>query len=235
MVTKILKVAEDPRSSVHFPPGTADDIKEIVKAKAARLRRKYPTVRLRMEKGSLVLYAGDASHDDLVDQVVDPSGKLVGSQKRLLSRPNARTPVVVQECRRPVVLDGVSEDSHAPEAMRGTGGDHSFQEHADRVVDAWIDLRIGLAEVAKALGVDAKTAKAVAAGKEIDEALCRRVQDLSELTADLRRLTGAEELPEWIREPNEAFDGEKPLDLILTRRTAPLQRMVEYLDRGGMA
>jgi len=70
------------------------------------------------------------------------------------------------------------------------------------------------------------------AGKPLTETVRRRLTEVERLQQALARVVRSEAIGPWLQEPNAAFDGLKPLEVIERGQTDRIWRMVHYLESG---
>jgi DNA-binding transcriptional regulator YiaG len=100
-----------------------------------------------------------------------------------------------------------------------------------------------VAEVRQKLGLSRKifsrltgfSERAIAnweAGGKPDEPGMRRIRETERFQSKLAEVVRAEEIPEWLDTPNDAFDGLKPLEVIERGEIDRLWNMIYYLESG---
>lgn len=70
------------------------------------------------------------------------------------------------------------------------------------------------------------------AGGQPDEPGLRRIRETERFQARLAEVVRAEEIPQWLDTPNDAFDGLKPLEVIERGEIDRLWNMIYYLKSG---
>jgi len=85
--------------------------------------------------------------------------------------------------------------------------------------------------MARILGITERTIIDLEAGRALSEGIGRRVTELDRLQRDLSRVVRSQAIGRWLLEPNDAFGGDAPADLI-ARGKVLLWRMVFELRSG---
>jgi DNA-binding XRE family transcriptional regulator len=88
--------------------------------------------------------------------------------------------------------------------------------------------------MARILGVTERTVIDLEAGRPLSEGIGRRVTELDRLRRDLSKVVRPQTIGRWLIEPNHAFDGDAPADLIAKGKVDLLWRMIFEL-RSGVA
>ena len=96
------------------------------------------------------------------------------------------------------------------------------------------ELGLGLRDLARLTGFSEKSLSQWEAGKEPGEAAQRTVRSLAEFVDALSRVMKAEAIASWLDQPNPAFDGLKPVQLIEAGRMKPLWWMIHDLEQGDV-
>lgn len=86
--------------------------------------------------------------------------------------------------------------------------------------------------MARILGVTERTIIDLEAGRPLSEGIGRRVTELDRLRRDLSRVVQPKAIGRWLTEPNDAFDGDAPADLIAKGKVDLLWRMIFDLRSG---
>ena len=68
--------------------------------------------------------------------------------------------------------------------------------------------------LARILGVTERTIIDLEAGRALSEGIGRRVTELDRLQRDLGKVVRSQAIGHWLTEPNDAFDGDTPADLM---------------------
>jgi DNA-binding XRE family transcriptional regulator len=87
--------------------------------------------------------------------------------------------------------------------------------------------------MARILGVTERTIIDLEGGRPLSEGIGRRVTELARLTHDLSKVVRPRAIGRWLTEPNEAFDGDAPADLIAGGKVDLLWRMIFELRSGA--
>lgn len=87
--------------------------------------------------------------------------------------------------------------------------------------------------MARILGVTERTIIDLEAGRKLSEGISRRVTELDRLQRDLGKVVRSQSIGRWLTEPNDAFDGDAPADLIAKGKVDLLWRMVFELRSGA--
>jgi DNA-binding XRE family transcriptional regulator len=86
--------------------------------------------------------------------------------------------------------------------------------------------------MARILGVTERTIIDLEAGRPLSEGIGRRVTEWSRLQSDLSKVLRSQSVGRWLTEPNDAFDGDAPADLIAKGKVDLLWRMIFELRSG---
>lgn len=86
--------------------------------------------------------------------------------------------------------------------------------------------------MARILGVTERTIIDLEGGRALSEGIGRRVTELDRLRRDLSKVVRSQAIGRWLTEPNDAFDGDAPADLIAKGKVDLLWRMVFQLRSG---
>jgi len=84
------------------------------------------------------------------------------------------------------------------------------------------------------LAVTERTVVDLESGKPMSEGIGRRVTELGRLVRELSKVVRRQAIGRWLAEPNGAFDGDAPADLIASGKVDLLWRMIFEL-RAGVA
>jgi DNA-binding XRE family transcriptional regulator len=85
---------------------------------------------------------------------------------------------------------------------------------------------------ARILGVTERTIIDLEAGRPLSEGISRRVTELDRLQRALNKVVKSPAIGRWLTEPNEAFDGDAPADLIANGKVDLLWQMIFELRSG---
>ena len=88
--------------------------------------------------------------------------------------------------------------------------------------------------MARILGVTERTVIDLEGGRPLSEGMGRRVTELDRLQRGLSNVVRGPAIGRWLTEPNDAFDGDAPADLIAQGKVDLLWQMVFEL-RSGVA
>jgi DNA-binding XRE family transcriptional regulator len=88
--------------------------------------------------------------------------------------------------------------------------------------------------MARILGVTERTVIDLEAGRPLSEGIGRRVTELDRLQRALGKVVRIRSMGNWLVEPNDAFDGQTPADLIARGHVDQLWQMIFEL-RAGVA
>jgi DNA-binding XRE family transcriptional regulator len=86
--------------------------------------------------------------------------------------------------------------------------------------------------LARMLGVTERTVIDLEGGRALSEGMGRRVTELDRLQRDLSKVVRRQVIGKWLMEPQEAFEGEMPADLIAKGKVDLLWRMIFELQAG---
>jgi DNA-binding XRE family transcriptional regulator len=87
--------------------------------------------------------------------------------------------------------------------------------------------------MARILGVTERTIIDLEAGRPLSEGISRRVTEFDRLQRDLSKVVRSQVIGRWLTEPNAAFDGDAPADLIANGKVDLLWRMIFDLRSGA--
>jgi DNA-binding XRE family transcriptional regulator len=87
--------------------------------------------------------------------------------------------------------------------------------------------------MARILGVTERTIVDLEAGRALSEQINRRVTELDRLQRELSKLVRPHAIGTWLIEPNDAFDGDTPADLIANGKVDLLWQMIFQLRSGA--
>jgi len=85
---------------------------------------------------------------------------------------------------------------------------------------------------ARILGVTERTVIDLEGGRPLSEGIGRRVTELDRLQRDLSKVVRSQSIGQWLLEPNDAFDGDAPADLIAKGKVDLLWQMIFELRSG---
>ena len=88
--------------------------------------------------------------------------------------------------------------------------------------------------MARILGVTERTIIDLEGGRPLSEGIGRRLTELDRLQRELGKVVRSQAIGLWLTEPNDAFDGDAPADLIAKGKIDLLWQMVFEL-RSGVA
>ena len=86
--------------------------------------------------------------------------------------------------------------------------------------------------MARILGVTERTIIDLEGGRELSEGIGRRVTELDRLQREFGKVVRSQGIGHWLTEPNDAFDGDAPADLIAKGKVDLLWRMIFELRSG---
>lgn len=69
-------------------------------------------------------------------------------------------------------------------------------------------------------------------GKKPSEGVTRRVNEVGRLRQALTKIIDSDAVSEWLQEPNQAFDGLKPIEVVERGESDRIWQMVYYLESG---
>lgn len=122
-----------------------------------------------------------------------------------------------------------------PDAAQAHQGQaKSTRQPPKRVPVAKLRTRLNLtqAEVARLLAVSVRSLATVEAGTAPTGPVARRLTELERLIGGLSEVIGQTFLGQWLRTPNQAFGGSKPLEVIERGESDRLWEMVFSLRSG---
>ncbi len=103
---------------------------------------------------------------------------------------------------------------------------------ASRVADLRNLLQLKQSEFAQLLPVSVRSLATLEKGTPPTEGVSRRLTELQRLTKALSEVIKQESLGVWLKTPNAAFDGLKPLEVIDRGESDRLWAMIYYLRSG---
>jgi DNA-binding XRE family transcriptional regulator len=86
--------------------------------------------------------------------------------------------------------------------------------------------------IARILGVTERTIIDLEGGRPLSEGIGRRVTELDRLQRELSKVVRSRAIGGWLLDPNDAFDGDAPTDLIAKGKVDLLWRMIFELRAG---
>jgi DNA-binding XRE family transcriptional regulator len=86
--------------------------------------------------------------------------------------------------------------------------------------------------MARLVGVTERTLIDLEGGRPLSEQVSRRMTEISRLHRELATVVSKVAIDRWLAEPNEAFDGDAPLDLIAKGKIDLLWNMIFELRSG---
>ena len=102
----------------------------------------------------------------------------------------------------------------------------------NRVVALRQKLGVTQRVMARILGVTERTVIDLEAGRALSEGIGRRVTELDRLQRELSKVVRRQAIGRWLTEPNDAFEGDAPGDLIARGKVDLLWRMIFELRSG---
>ena len=94
------------------------------------------------------------------------------------------------------------------------------------------DYAVTMETFTRLTGFSTRAAANWAAGRKPSASTQRRLTELQRLFAALERLVAKAAIGPWLKEPNPAFDGSTPLQVIERGETDRLWRMIHELEAG---
>jgi transcriptional regulator with XRE-family HTH domain len=91
---------------------------------------------------------------------------------------------------------------------------------------------VTIKDFARLIGFSERAIAEWESGKPLSEPARRKLAETQRLVAALGKLVEPESIPDWLRTPNDAFGGLKPLEVIERGETDRLWRMLFYLESG---
>jgi DNA-binding XRE family transcriptional regulator len=86
--------------------------------------------------------------------------------------------------------------------------------------------------MARILGVTERTIIDLEGGRALSEGIARRVTELDRLQRELSKIVRPKSIGRWLTEPNRAFNGDTPADLIAKGKVDLLWQMIFELRSG---
>jgi|HubBroStandDraft_1064217.scaffolds.fasta_scaffold100087_3 DNA-binding XRE family transcriptional regulator len=86
--------------------------------------------------------------------------------------------------------------------------------------------------MARILGVTERTVIDLEAGRPISESIGRRATELDRLLRQLSKVVRPKAISGWLMQPNDAFDGDSPAELIAKGKVDLLWQMIFELRSG---
>jgi DNA-binding XRE family transcriptional regulator len=107
--------------------------------------------------------------------------------------------------------------------------------HANRISELRSKLAVSQKVLARMLGVTERTVIDLErGGRDLSESIHRRATELSRLCRELAKVVRRESIGRWLTQPNSAFDGDAPTDVIASGKIDLLWQMIFEL-RSGVA
>ena len=104
---------------------------------------------------------------------------------------------------------------------------------ANRIESLRSKLNVTQRVLARILGITERTIADLEAGRELSESISRRVTEIERLRRELARVVRPQAIGRWLSQPNDAFDGDAPADLIAGGKTDLLWKMIFELRSGA--
>ena len=97
--------------------------------------------------------------------------------------------------------------------------------------------RMGLSQekFSRIVGVKVRTLSKLEKGQEPSEQVRRKITEAERLQHALEQLVRSEAIPRWMQEPNKAFEGARPIDLIERGEVDRIWAMIYHLRSGSPA
>lgn len=94
--------------------------------------------------------------------------------------------------------------------------------------------RLGLSRevFARMLSVSTRLLATIESGQKPSEAVARRLTELRRIVDALSNIVTEDAIGEWLKTPNDAFDGLKPLEVIERGQVDRIWRMIHLLESG---
>lgn len=119
----------------------------------------------------------------------------------------------------------VRESAVADRTRPKTNGTHSLQEMAER---------FGLRQetLSRMTGFSLRAVAGWASGKEPSAPVRRALTEMDRLLDGLARLMEPQEVGKWLKQPNAAFDGSTPVQVIERGQIDRVWRMLYFVEAG---
>lgn len=117
-------------------------------------------------------------------------------------------------------------------AAHRSGGRSLPAGSALRVVDVRNKLGFSQPEFARITGYSVRSIAAWEVGKPLSDAALLKLRETERLRAALAALIPANQLGEWMRTPNPAFEGQSPIQVIERGEADRLWQMMFQIDAG---
>ena len=107
-----------------------------------------------------------------------------------------------------------------------------FRSTTNRVESLRKKLDVTQKVLARILGVTERTIIDLEGGRPLSQGISRRVTELDRLQRDLTKVVRSKSIGPWLTQPNDAFDGNTPADLIANGKVDLLWQMIFELRSG---
>jgi transcriptional regulator with XRE-family HTH domain len=101
-----------------------------------------------------------------------------------------------------------------------------------KIVDVRNRFGFSQSELARITGYSVRAIAAWEAGKSLSEAARQKVVETERLRAALSELVPADELGDWMRTPNPAFEGQTPIQVVERGEADRIWLMIFQIDAG---
>ncbi len=96
------------------------------------------------------------------------------------------------------------------------------------------EMGLNRADFARMVGLSERSVATWEAGADLKESSLRSIVEIGRLYAKLRQsFASAEQLANWLKTPNPAFDGSQPLQVIERGEIDRVWRMIYFLESGS--
>jgi transcriptional regulator with XRE-family HTH domain len=91
-------------------------------------------------------------------------------------------------------------------------------------------LNISQEELARITGYSVRAIASIEAGKTPSKPVARKIREVTRLLTALSQLMPDRKVGEWLRQPNEAFQGRSPIHIIEHGETDQIWEMIHQID-----
>ncbi len=101
-----------------------------------------------------------------------------------------------------------------------------------RVAAVRTEMGISQEELARVTGYSTRSIAGWESGKVVSDSARQKLAETNRLTAALTKIIGSQNLGEWMRTPNPAFEGQTPIQIMERGESDRLWRMIFEIDAG---
>jgi DNA-binding transcriptional regulator YiaG len=109
----------------------------------------------------------------------------------------------------------------------------AISQQAKRVIGLRAGLGVSRKLFSRLTGYSERAIADWEAGKELSESSRQRIAEMERLQKALARVMKAEHISQWLQEPNKAFGGLKPVEVVERGEVDRIWRMIYELESGA--